>query len=107
VPTIGIGAGVHCDGQVLVLHDLLGLSEGDTPKFVRSYVDLRAAAVDAVERFAADVRARRFPADEETYHLPAAVAAALVESSLGGPGAATTNGSGAGAGPEDLVASSP
>ena len=68
VPTIGIGAGRHCDGQVLVLHDLLGLENRITPKFVRRYADLAADATDAVGRFAADVRAGRFPSSEETYH---------------------------------------
>ncbi|MDP8991495.1 MAG: 3-methyl-2-oxobutanoate hydroxymethyltransferase, partial [Actinomycetota bacterium] len=69
VPTIGIGAGPWCDGQVLVLHDLLGLDAGIAPRFVRRYADLHAGAVAAVSAFAADVRARRFPSDEETYHL--------------------------------------
>ena len=68
VPTIGIGAGRHCDGQVLVLHDLLGLEERVVPKFVRRYADLGADATAAVERFAADVRAGTFPSSEETYH---------------------------------------
>ncbi len=68
VPTIGIGAGPACDGQVLVLHDLLGLDDGTAPKFVRRYAQLEADAVTAVAAYAADVRSRRFPADEETYH---------------------------------------
>jgi len=69
VPTIGIGAGPHCDGQVLVFHDLLGLVPGDrpAPRFVRRYASLGAEAVTAVARFAADVRAGRFPAESETY----------------------------------------
>jgi len=70
VPTIGIGAGIHCDGQVLVLHDLLGLEDRVLPRFVRRYASLKADAVTAVSEYAADVRARRFPADEESYHLP-------------------------------------
>lgn len=77
VPTIGIGAGAHCDGQVLVLHDVLGLEDRITPKFVRRYADLKAAGVDALARFAADVRSGAFPSDAESYHLPSGVAEEL------------------------------
>lgn len=70
VPTIGIGAGAECDGQVLVFHDLLGLSEGSPPKFVRRYADLSALAVTAVAAWASDVRSGAFPSDAESYHLP-------------------------------------
>lgn len=77
VPTIGIGAGPHCDGQVLVIHDLLGLTDGHVPKFVRRYADLASLAVDAVSRYAADVRSGAFPSAEESYKLPADVAALL------------------------------
>jgi len=77
VPTIGIGAGRHCDGQVLVYHDLLGLEDRLTPKFVRRYASLKADATAAVARFAADVRAGTFPSSEETYHLADDVADAL------------------------------
>lgn len=77
VPTIGIGAGPHCDGQVLVFHDLLGLEDRIAPKFVRRYASLKADAVAAVTRFADDVRARRFPSAAESYHLSDEVAAAL------------------------------
>ncbi len=77
VPTIGIGAGRHCDGQVLVLHDLLGLEDRHTPKFVRRYASLKDAAVDAVSAFAADVRSGAFPSAEESYHLAADEAEAL------------------------------
>ncbi len=71
VPTIGIGAGVHCDGQVLVLHDLLGLGGGEyLPKFVRQYARLADDAVAAVEQYFDDVRSGAFPADDETYHMP-------------------------------------
>lgn len=77
VPTIGIGAGVHCDGQVLVYHDLLGLEDRAAPKFVRRYSDQRTAAIDAIGRFAADVRTGDFPGPEETYHLDAEQAEAL------------------------------
>jgi 3-methyl-2-oxobutanoate hydroxymethyltransferase len=70
IPTIGIGAGVGCDGQVLVFHDLLGLGVGPVPKFVRRYADLASAAVEAVSAWATDVRSGAFPSDAETYHLP-------------------------------------
>jgi len=70
VPTIGIGAGPACDGQVLVLHDLLGLEDRVTPKFVRRYASLKADAVAAVEAFASDVRGGRFPSEAESYHQP-------------------------------------
>jgi 3-methyl-2-oxobutanoate hydroxymethyltransferase len=68
VPTIGIGAGGGCDGQVLVLHDLLGLSKRPPPKFVRRYAEVGAIVSDAVSRYAADVRSGEFPADSESYH---------------------------------------
>jgi 3-methyl-2-oxobutanoate hydroxymethyltransferase len=68
VPTIGIGAGPHCDGQVLVFHDLLGLLPQAPPKFVRRYADGHEQQVDAIRRWAADVRDGKFPADEECYH---------------------------------------
>jgi len=77
VPTIGIGAGRHCDGQVLVYHDLLGLEDRRTPKFVRQYAALKADATNAVARFADDVRSGRFPSSDETYHLADDVAEAL------------------------------
>jgi len=67
VPTIGIGAGAGCDGQVLVLHDLLGVTER-TAKFVRRYAALADDATAAVAAFAADVRSGAFPADAEVYH---------------------------------------
>jgi 3-methyl-2-oxobutanoate hydroxymethyltransferase len=70
VPTIGIGAGPRCDGQVLVIHDVLGLGGGEyLPKFVRSYADLAGDAVAALERFFADVESGAFPSDAETYHM--------------------------------------
>jgi 3-methyl-2-oxobutanoate hydroxymethyltransferase len=77
VPTIGIGAGPDCDGQVLVLHDLLGLEDRPRPKFVRRYATAKSDAVAAVAAYAADVRAGAFPSDAESYHLPDEVAAAL------------------------------
>jgi 3-methyl-2-oxobutanoate hydroxymethyltransferase len=67
VPTIGIGAGPACDGQVLVFHDLLGFNP-KVPKFVRRYADLAAEATSAVAAFAADVRSGAFPSDAEAYH---------------------------------------
>jgi 3-methyl-2-oxobutanoate hydroxymethyltransferase len=77
VPTIGIGAGPHCDGQVLVFHDVLGLQDKITPKFVRRYAALKDDGVAALAAFAADVRGGRFPADEESYHLTDEVAETL------------------------------
>ncbi len=67
VPTIGIGAGVGCSGQVLVTHDLLGLTKDFNPRFVRHYADLGATVVDAVGRYVEDVRAHAFPGDDESY----------------------------------------
>jgi 3-methyl-2-oxobutanoate hydroxymethyltransferase len=87
VPTIGIGAGPHCDGQVLVFHDVLGLEDRITPKFVRRYANLKADSVAALSAFADDVRARRFPADDESYHLSKEVAAALGVDGTDGEGA--------------------
>jgi 3-methyl-2-oxobutanoate hydroxymethyltransferase len=77
VPTIGIGAGPQCDGQVLVYHDLLGFEDRLLPKFVRRYAALKADATTAVAQYAADVRTGRFPAAAETYHLADDVAEAL------------------------------
>lgn len=77
VPTIGIGAGRHCDGQVLVYHDLLGLGDRDAPRFVRRYADLKAEATSAVARFVTDVCAGRFPSSDETYHMTDRMAEAL------------------------------
>ena len=71
VPTIGIGAGRDCDGQVLVYHDVLGIEDRITPKFVRRYADVKAASVAALGAFAADVRTGAFPNDDESYHLSA------------------------------------
>ena len=85
VPTVGIGAGRDCDGQVLVYHDVLGIEDRMAPKFVRRYGDLGTAAVEALAAFADDVRSRRFPDDSETYHLSAEVAESL--SLYGSPGA--------------------
>jgi 3-methyl-2-oxobutanoate hydroxymethyltransferase len=75
VPTIGIGAGQHCDGQVLVWHDVVGFGTAGyaSPKFVRRYADVRSEALAGISAFAADVRGRSFPSDAESYHLPAGV----------------------------------
>jgi 3-methyl-2-oxobutanoate hydroxymethyltransferase len=70
IPTIGIGAGVECDGQILVFTDAVGLSFGHKPKFVRQYADVKGVIADALKQFADDISARRFPADAESYHLP-------------------------------------
>lgn len=67
VPTIGIGAGASCDGQVLVLHDLLGLNEGFSPKFLKRYASMAAEVRDAVSRFGSEVRARSYPDDDHSF----------------------------------------
>jgi 3-methyl-2-oxobutanoate hydroxymethyltransferase len=79
VPTIGIGAGRHCDGQVLVWHDLLGFTAVGrrVPKFVRQYASLESDATAAVSEFVADVREGRFPSSTETYHMTDQMADAL------------------------------
>lgn len=77
VPTIGIGAGPDCDGQVLVFHDVLGIEDRVAPKFVRRYAELKSAGVAGLEAFAADVRSKAFPADGESYHMSSAEADAL------------------------------
>jgi 3-methyl-2-oxobutanoate hydroxymethyltransferase len=79
IPTIGIGAGPWCDGQVLVFHDLLGLEDRVLPRFVRRYASLKGDAVAAVSAFAADVRARRFPSEAESYHVGEQVAAGVAD----------------------------
>ena len=71
IPTIGIGAGPECDGQVLVLHDLLGMSFSPPAKFVRQYADLAEITRQAVARFREDVLAGNYPGDRESYHWPA------------------------------------
>jgi 3-methyl-2-oxobutanoate hydroxymethyltransferase len=70
VPTIGIGAGADCDGQVLVWHDLLGLYEGKAPRFVKRYADLAGQARKALEAYVDDVREGRFPEEQHTYAIP-------------------------------------
>jgi 3-methyl-2-oxobutanoate hydroxymethyltransferase len=70
IPTIGIGSGAECDGQVLVLHDLLGLYEGRSPRFTKRYAEIGAEIQNALERFAAEVRSGAFPTEEHTYAMP-------------------------------------
>src|SRR6266566_4702231 len=76
-PTIGIGAGPECDGQVLVFHDILNLTFGPPAKFVRRYGDAAAEITNAVQSFRADVKSHQYPADEESYHLPKETGAGL------------------------------
>jgi 3-methyl-2-oxobutanoate hydroxymethyltransferase len=71
IPTIGIGAGPDCDGQVLVYHDLLGLTEGHTARFVKRYADLSTVIREALAAFVADVRSGAYPEERHTYHMPA------------------------------------
>ena len=79
VPAIGIGAGPHCDGQILVLHDLINLSFSPAAKFVRRYADAAGLITDAVNRYRSDVEARQFPADAESYHLGKEALSALLQ----------------------------
>lgn len=83
VPTIGIGAGAHCDGQVLVFTDLVGLSFGHVPKFVRPYADLRSTISTALAQFATDVSSGNFPNDDESYHVSDDVASKIKKAQLG------------------------
>jgi 3-methyl-2-oxobutanoate hydroxymethyltransferase len=76
-PTIGIGAGPECDGQVLVFHDLMNLTFGPPAKFVRRYGDAAALITEAAQQFRADVQSGKYPSDEESYHLPRDTRAAL------------------------------
>jgi 3-methyl-2-oxobutanoate hydroxymethyltransferase len=78
-PTIGIGAGPHTDGQVLVFHDVLGLGSGSYPKFVRSYAHLAEDAVAALQQYKADVESGSFPGDDESYHVSDEVASELLK----------------------------
>ena len=76
-PTIGIGAGPECDGQVLVFHDIVNLTFGPPAKFVRRYGDAGSLITNAVQAFRADVKALQYPSDEESYHLPKETKAGL------------------------------
>ena len=69
IPTIGIGAGMHCDGQVLVTHDLLGISKDFQPRFLRRYMDLFDGIKGAVEHYIQDVKAKDFPNEKEQYWI--------------------------------------
>ncbi|HYD49870.1 MAG TPA: 3-methyl-2-oxobutanoate hydroxymethyltransferase [Terriglobales bacterium] len=73
IPTIGIGAGRHCDGQILVLHDVLGLCDRFTPKFAKRYAELWQAAAQAIGEYVEEVRDRTFPTDEHSFHTLATV----------------------------------
>jgi 3-methyl-2-oxobutanoate hydroxymethyltransferase len=73
IPTIGIGAGVHCDGQVLVLHDLLGLFDKFAPKFSKRYVNLKEIVAGAVRQYVAEVAEGEFPTDAHSFHSPKVV----------------------------------
>ena len=68
IPTIGIGAGPDCDGQVLVLHDMLGMFDRFTPKFVKRYANLKADAVKAIQKYKKEVETGKFPSDKESFH---------------------------------------
>ncbi|MBI4347520.1 MAG: 3-methyl-2-oxobutanoate hydroxymethyltransferase [Elusimicrobia bacterium] len=72
IPTIGIGAGPECDGQILVIDDLLGLTQGPAPKFVKRYAELRPTALDAVKRYVSEVQGGKYPGPEHTYTSPKA-----------------------------------
>jgi 3-methyl-2-oxobutanoate hydroxymethyltransferase len=67
IPTIGIGAGPHCDGQVLVMHDLLGLFDRFVPKFVKRYANLKAEAIRAIEEYRKEVEEGKFPSEEQSF----------------------------------------
>jgi 3-methyl-2-oxobutanoate hydroxymethyltransferase len=69
IPTIGIGAGKHCDGQILVFHDLVGFTNIYLPKFVRKYADVQAIIYEALKNYINDINHQKFPNDEESYHL--------------------------------------
>jgi len=77
IPTIGIGAGPDCDGQILVFHDLLGLSFGPPAKFVRRYANLNSVITEALTAYKDDVESGGYPSDAESYHLPKDTAAGL------------------------------
>ncbi len=79
IPTIGIGAGPYCDGQILVFHDLVGLSDGHLPKFVKKYVDLHQIISGAVREYISDVREGRFPDEGHSYHIKPEMTRLLVQ----------------------------
>lgn len=67
IPTVGIGAGQHCDGQVLVIHDMLGINKGFSPRFLRKYADLHQVMNNAIQNYVTDVKAKTFPNEKEEY----------------------------------------
>jgi 3-methyl-2-oxobutanoate hydroxymethyltransferase len=67
IPTVGIGAGQHCDGQVLVIHDMLGINKGFSPRFLRKYADLHQVMNNAIQNYVTDVKAKTFPNQKEEY----------------------------------------
>ena len=69
VPTIGIGCGKHCDGQVLVIHDMLGLYDKINPKFVKRYLSLSDTIRKTISEYVDDVKGQEFPAEEHSYHM--------------------------------------
>jgi 3-methyl-2-oxobutanoate hydroxymethyltransferase len=79
VPTIGIGAGPYCDGQILVLHDMAGMSSTTPARFVRRYADLGQALTQAAASFAADIRSGSYPSEKESYPTPPELERALGE----------------------------
>jgi 3-methyl-2-oxobutanoate hydroxymethyltransferase len=83
IPTIGIGAGPDCDGQVLVFHDLIGLSFTGKAKFVRPYTNMAESLRSAVQEFRNDVRAGRYPADSESYHWPSSIRDRFAKEGIG------------------------
>jgi 3-methyl-2-oxobutanoate hydroxymethyltransferase len=85
IPTIGIGAGPLCDGQIIVFHDLVGYHDGYLPKFVRKYADLHAVIGEAVARYGEDVRRGEFPNGDQSYHLKPAVAEEMRKTFGAGP----------------------
>jgi 3-methyl-2-oxobutanoate hydroxymethyltransferase len=85
IPTIGIGSGPDCDGQVLVLHDLLGLYDGSSPRFAKRYAEIGAEIQSALERFAREVRSGAFPEEEHTYDMPEGELSAFLSGSKAAP----------------------
>jgi 3-methyl-2-oxobutanoate hydroxymethyltransferase len=85
IPTIGIGSGPDCDGQVLVLHDLLGLYDGGSPRFAKRYAEIGAEIQSALERFAREVRSGVFPEEEHTYDMPEGELSAFLSGSKAAP----------------------
>jgi len=85
IPTIGIGAGPECDGQILVFHDLVNLTGAAPAKFVRRYADAQTLFTEAIQHYQRDVTSRHFPADAESYHLPNEISSALLDRELQQP----------------------